>query len=70
MFSKPHDSLWLPPQDKVEPIDLEEPEPEEENNEPPMESVPETANSVVKSLRSTVLPILRHLGDHDYRKML
>ena len=53
----------------MEPIDLEEPEPEEETNEPAMESVPETANSVVKSLRSTVLPILRHLGDHDYRKM-
>lgn len=45
----------------MEPIDLEEPEPEEENNEPPMESVPETANSVVKSLRSTVLPILRKM---------
>lgn len=68
MFSKPHDSLWLLHQDKVEPIDLE-PAPEEETTEPAMESVPATANSVVKSLRSTVLPILRHLGDHGYRKM-
>ena len=50
----------------MEPADIEPEEPEEpeelETAKPPMDSK-EAANSVVKSLRSTVLPILRPLGD-------
>ena len=45
-------------------MDLEpEPEELEELETTEAAEVPETANSVVKSLRSTVLPILRHLGE-------